>query len=52
MALITGVEPSRTCMYMLMGSVACDPARKRVVLKFSKERRKAMAAPPRMEGRR
>ena len=52
MALITGVEPSRTCMYMLMGRVAWDPTVKMVVLKFSKDMRNATAAPPNMDGRR
>lgn len=50
MALITGVDPSRTCMYMFMGSVACEPTRNMVVLKFSKDIRKAIAAPPIIEG--
>jgi len=51
-AFITGVEPSRTCRYRLIGSVASEPTKKRVVLKFSKDMRKATIAPPKIEGRR
>ena len=51
-ALMTGVDPSRTCMYMLIGRVACDPTVNIVVLKFSKDMRNATAAPPIIEGRR
>ena len=30
MALMTGFDPSRTCIYMFMGRVACNPTRKMV----------------------
>ena len=49
-AFITGVEPSLTRKYKLIGSVDSDPKRKSVVLKFSNDIKKATAAPPIIAG--
>ena len=50
MEFITGVDPSLTRKYRLIGNVDSAPTRKIVVLKFSNDIKKATAAPPIMEG--
>ena len=49
-ALTIGVDPSLICVNRVIGSVASEPTRNRVVLKFSKDSRKATAAPPIIAG--
>ena len=45
-AFSTGVAPSRMRPYIMIVSGASDPTSIRVVLKFSKDMRKAIAAEP------
>ena len=49
-AFTIGVEPSFICVNRVIGRVASAPVRNRVVLKFSKDNRKATAALPIMAG--